>query len=86
MNTNSTLRSLLAKKPYVPVRIEMVDGQVFHVPHPEFIALPPATTDRLNPYFLVWRKDGSGAHVNPTLVARIVPDTGRGKVRHQAKP
>jgi hypothetical protein len=86
MNTNATLRSLLAKKPYVPVRIEMVDGEVYHVPHPEFVALPPAPFARLNHYFLVWRKDGSGAHVNPTLVARIVPDTGRSKSRRQAKP
>ena len=77
MNTNTTVRDFLTKRPFKPFRIEMVDGHKFHIPHPEFVALPPATTDRLNPYFLVWRKDGSGAHVNPTLVARIVSESGK---------
>ena len=85
MNTNHTIRELLAKRPFVPIRIEMVDGHVFQVPHPEFIALPPAVSERYNPYFLIWRKDGSGAHVNPMLVARVTQDNGRSKAHHRAK-
>jgi hypothetical protein len=75
MNTNTTLRDLLGKKPFVPLRIEMVDGHVIRIPHPEFVAMPPQSTDRHNPYFYVWRKDGSAAHINPLLVARMVPES-----------
>jgi hypothetical protein len=82
MNINATVREFLAKRPFRPFRIEMVDGHVVRIPHPEFVALPPHNTDPRNPVFYYFRKDGTGVHINPMMVARIVPEVGRRLVKH----
>ena len=82
MNTNATVREFLSQRPFKPFRIEMVDGHVIHVPHPEFVALPPQSTDRLNPFCYYFRKDGTGVHINPLLVARMVPEAGKRVLKH----
>jgi hypothetical protein len=77
MNINATVREFLSKRSFRPFRIEMVDGHIIHIPHPDFVALPPHATDRFNPVFYYFRKDGTGVHINPMMVARIVPESGK---------
>jgi hypothetical protein len=74
------LKKLQEQRPFVPYEIRMVTGQVLHVPHPEFLYVPPGgghlivhtDAERL----MVW--------VNTSLIATIHPaknGTGRSKGR-----
>ncbi|MSU49923.1 MAG: hypothetical protein EXS37_12700 [Opitutus sp.] len=74
MNTNAVLRELLHKEPFRPVRIELVNNEVIRIPHPDFASVPPSSTDRYSPFFLVYDLKGNPRHINPMLVSSIGQD------------
>ncbi len=41
--TTEHLRSTLRASPFMPFTIRMADGRVCHVPHPDFVWIPPSS-------------------------------------------
>ena len=66
MNTD-TIREQVRRQPFVPFMLRLNDGRVFHIPHPEYIAVSKrevyvidATTER-------------GTFLEPVLIASLEP-------------
>ena len=74
MNTNTVLRKFLHNEPFRAVRIEMVNNEVIRIPHQDFASVPPPSTDRYNPFFIIYDVRGNPRHINPMLVTAISHD------------
>ena len=76
MNANAVLRDFLNKEPFRPIRVELVNDEVIRIPHPDFASVPPSSTDRYSPFFVIYDDKGNPRHVNPMLVSSIGQDFG----------
>lgn len=52
-----TIRDFVAKQPFSPFRMNLVDGSSVTVQHPEFISFPPAS-QRFARDCVVWKPGG----------------------------
>jgi hypothetical protein len=61
------LRKWQKHQPFEPFDILLVDGRRFHVPHPDFLLIPPG------PGTWVYVADGSGTadHINTAVISSI---------------
>ncbi len=74
MIPNAVLRELLQKEPFRPIRVELVNHEVIRIPHQNFVSVPPSSTDRYGPFFLIYDEKGNPRHNNPMLVSSIGQD------------
>jgi hypothetical protein len=78
-----TIRNAIRRQPFVPFDLRLNDGRIFHVPHPEYIALShrevyciDAGTE--NGIFLEPVLIASLQHVGTQLSAPVPPKNGEG--------
>ena len=57
------------KQPFEPFDIEMVSGQIYHVPHPEFVYITPGRSI----YFVYTDDEGVPVALNSMLVRAVRP-------------
>jgi hypothetical protein len=75
-----TIREALRRAPFVPFLLRMNDGRVFHVPHPDYVAV-----GRRHVYYIDPNTDAS-VFLEPVLIASLeylgplpsAPDAGTG--------
>lgn len=61
------IRDYRDRVPFEPFVISMVDGRQFHVPHRDFILVPPARSS----WVVVALQNGRTVHVNTALISTI---------------
>ncbi len=77
--TIDQLRRVARAEPFSPFTIYLADGRRFHVPHPEFITIPPTATRT----FVVAGPDEDYGIVDLLLVVSL--DFENGRVRRQRR-
>lgn len=71
--TPEGIKDFRDRKPFEAFEIVLVDGRTFHVPHPEFIWLPPKGT-----WVYVAQDNGRVEHVNTLIISSIRLAPGKG--------
>lgn len=66
--TLDEIRKFQKQEPFEPFDIVMVDGRIFHVPHPEFIWVPPG---RGTWVYVADPESGAADHVNTVVISSI---------------
>jgi hypothetical protein len=62
-----TIRQAIRRQPFVPFLLRMNDGRVFHVPHPDYVAV----SRRL--VFFVDPATDAEIYLEPVLIASLEP-------------
>lgn len=65
--TNEDIRKLQSQAPFRPYDIHLVDGRILHVPHSEFLFIPPCSVRTV----IVAHGKGSFDIVNTTVIVSI---------------
>lgn len=66
--TNDELRTWQSQRPFEPFDILVVDGRTFHVPHPEYLWVPPG---RGTWVYVADPKHGGADHINTAVISSI---------------
>jgi hypothetical protein len=61
------IRKWQKQQPFEPFEILLVDGRLFHVPHPDFIFVPPGH----GTWVYVADEEGSADHINTAVISSI---------------
>ena len=62
---HDTIRAAVRRQPFVPFLLRMNDGRVFHVPHPDYIAVSRREVYVIDP------TTDAGTFLEPVLVASL---------------
>lgn len=67
--TSDEVRKFQHAKPFQPFDIHLADGRVIHVPHPDFVYVPPINQRTV----VVTDENGVPEHINILVVVSIKP-------------
>lgn len=71
------IRQFVTQQPFEPFEIELANGRVLRIMHPEFVAVPPARTG----LYFAFAGDQAGELINTMLVVAVRPIKKNGKYR-----
>jgi hypothetical protein len=74
------IRRAMSAQPFRPFSIRLVDGRIYQVPHPDWLAIPPVQRPREIFYFVA---EGSGSDnfethwIDLALISEVIVPSGQ---------
>ncbi len=78
--TNETIRKFQKQVPFQAFDIHLADGRVVHVPHPDFVYVPPINERTV----VATDSKGIPEHINMLVVISVKESPESGKKRRKA--
>lgn len=78
--TNEEVRRFQRAQPFQPFDIDLADGRLVHVPHPDFVYVPPINQRTV----VVTDSKGVPEHINILVVVSIRPSERKPGKRRRA--